>query len=298
MSRHVRALGCALAALLSLPCLVAAQTGPVGTIVLAHGGGATWNSRVADAARSAETGGPMEVAFLEGFGTPDLRLFDAAQRLLDKGVSRIVVVPMFVSSHSNHYDEIRFLTGSMDAIDQATMEHMMNEGNLPIADLGVPVHLAPAIDDSPEAARVLADRARALASDPAREALFLVGHGPNLAEEDAEWMKNLRRIAETVHAQVPFVSVRVGLVRDDAPEEVRRQAVNGIRETIELQHQATGRPVIVVPILISMGDLNRVQLPVDLEGLPITYEGIPLLPHPEMTTWIESRVKQVLGVSQ
>jgi sirohydrochlorin ferrochelatase len=172
------------------------------------------------------------------------------------------------------------------------MDHMMNEGNLPIADLGVPVHLTPAIDDAPEVARVLADRARELAADPAREALFIVGHGPNLAEQDAEWMKNLRTIADTLRATVGFSSVRVGLVRDDAPDEVRRQAVNGIRETIELQHQASGRPVIVVPILISSGDLNQLQLPVDLEGLPITYRGIPLLPHPEMSRWIEARTRE------
>ena len=52
------------------------------------------------------------------------------------------------------------------------------------------------MDDSPAMALVLADRAKALAGgDVSKRALFLVGHGPNSAEDCAAWMSNLRRVA-------------------------------------------------------------------------------------------------------
>lgn len=74
-------------------------------------------------------------------------------------------------------------------------------------------------------------------------------------------MRNLRPIAEAVKATTSFRDVKLGLVRDDAPAEVRAEAVRGIREIIELQHELTGRPVVMVPILVSIGSVSREKLP-------------------------------------
>lgn len=66
-------------------------------------------------------------------------------------------------------------------------------------------------------------------------------------------------------------------------------------ETIALQQALTGKDVVVVPILVSSGTVSRSELPTDLAGLPITYRATPLLPHPAMARWIESRVRGSLG---
>ena len=47
---------------------------------------------------------------------------------------------------------------------------------------------APTAVSAPEVAEVLAARAQALAKDPRAQALFLVGHGPNSAEDYAAWL--------------------------------------------------------------------------------------------------------------
>jgi sirohydrochlorin ferrochelatase len=104
-------------------------------------------------------------------------------------------------------------------------------------------------------------------------------------------MKNLREVAERVRRESGFADVKVGLVRDDAPEAVREEAVRGIRETIQLMHLASGREVVVVPILISSGRVSAEKIPADLAGLPIVYDGTPILPHPAIARWIESRVR-------
>jgi sirohydrochlorin ferrochelatase len=105
-------------------------------------------------------------------------------------------------------------------------------------------------------------------------------------------MKHLRPVADSVKSWTGFRDVRVDLVRDDAPAEVRAEAVRRVRELIELQHLVTGREVIVVPVLVSKGTVSRDKIPQDLAGLPIVYAGEPLLPHDAMARWVESRVQE------
>lgn len=289
MTRRL-AIGLCVAAAIPSAAWPAAGQETVGTLVVAHGANPEWNAPVLATVGQADTRGPVEVAFLMGPAAPERRFQDAVGALVEAGADRVVVVPLLVSSHSGHYEQLRWLVGETDTLAPVMMEHLHHAGiERPTAD--VPVELAPALDDSPDLARVLTDRARALADDPSGRSLFLIGHGPNSAEDHAAWMENLRRVAERVREQAGFADVRVGLVRDDAPEAVRAEAVRGIRETIQLQRAASGRDVVVVPILISSGRVNRAKIPADLEGLPIVYDGTPILPHPAIAQWIESRVR-------
>lgn len=282
------------AALCAAPSTLAAQSaaGSVGTIIIAHGGGPEWNAQVESVAALVNTGGPVEVSYLMGPGAKTHRFQEAAARLVSAGASRIVVVPMLMSSHSGHYEQIRYLAGEVEQLDEAMMHHLHMAG-IERAAVSVPLTVARAIDDSPDAARVLAERALAIADDPASQALFIVGHGPNSAEDNAAWMSNLRPIADSVRAATGFRDVKVGLVRDDAPAAVRAEAVRSVREIIELQHQLTGRDVVVVPALISQGQISREKIPADLAGLPVIYSGEALLPHAGLARWIEARVAGV-----
>jgi sirohydrochlorin cobaltochelatase len=258
------------------------------TIVVAHGGDSLWNAQVLAAASSARTGGPVEVSFLMGPAAKTTRFQDVVQKLAAAGAREITVVPMLVSSHSGHFEQIRYLVGDSVQLDHAMQHHLHMSGiERPVA--GARLRLARAMDDAPQIARVLAERGRALVGNPAGRALMIVGHGPNSAEDYAAWMSNLRIVVDSVRAISGFRDVRVELVRDDAPAAVRAEAVKRTRELIELQHALTRQPVIVVPLLVSKGSISRSKLPQDLAGLPIIYSGDPLLPHPEMVKWIESR---------
>jgi sirohydrochlorin cobaltochelatase len=266
----------------------------VGTIVVAHGGSEEWNAPVLRIAAAAQTGGPVEVSFLMGEGAKDYRFQDAVARLVEKGATRIVVVPLLASSHSGHYEQIRYLAGLTDTLDEVMMHHLHHAG-IERPSVEVPMQVTPALDASLEIATILAERALALAENPREQALFIVGHGPNSAEDHAEWMANLRPIADSIRARTGFRDVKVGLLRDDAPAPVRAEAVRSIREIIQLQHEVTGRDVVVVPLLISKGFISMQKLPNDLKGLPIAYDGEGLLPHPELANWIARRVREAVG---
>lgn len=275
--------------------LVAQPAGRVGTILVAHGGDSTWNAGVLQAAREARTGGPVEVSFLMGAGARTARFQDAVAKLEAAGVAEIVVVPLLVSSHSGHYDQIRYLVGEPVELGE-TMHHHLHMAGIERPSPKVPVRLTKALDDAPEMARILTERALALvkAQDdaPAARALLIVGHGPNSAEDYAAWMRNLRPVADSVKAWTGFRDVRVELVRDDAPAPVRAEAVLRVRELIALQQMVTGKDVIVVPVLVSKGSVSRDKVPNDIKGTPSVYSGDPLLPHAAIARWVEARVRE------
>ena len=258
-------------------------------IVVAHGAEVEWNDRVREIAGLAETGGPVEVAFLMGPEAEARPFQEVVAGLVAGGASEIVVVPLLVSSHSGHYDQLRWLAGEIDSLSGYMAHHLEMAGITRPTD-PARVRLAAALDGAPELADVLADRALALAESPQAQALFLIGHGPNSAEDNARWMANLRSVADRVGRVTGFRDVKLGLVRDDAPAEVRAEAVRAIREMIALQRELTGRPVVVVPILVSEGRVSREKFPADLEGLDVVYSGEPILPHPALARWIARRV--------
>jgi len=263
--------------------------GQVGTIVIAHGAGPDWNAQVEAVVKAAQTGGPVEVSYLMGPGARTHRFQDAAKRLEEAGVREIVVVPLLVSSHSGHFEQIRWLVGATDTLDDVMMHHLHMAG-IERPNISVPMRVTPALDGAEEIAGIVAERALALAEEPATQALFLIGHGPNSAEDYAAWMEDLRPLADRVRELTGFRDVKVGLVQDDAAGPVRAEAVRRIREIITLQHQVTGQPVVVVPVLIGTGQISREKFPADLAGLPIAYDGKGLLPHPALARWIEARV--------
>ncbi|NIR80444.1 MAG: hypothetical protein GWM92_16880 [Gemmatimonadetes bacterium] len=286
------------AALFSAPGYGRAQSAPstAGTLLVAHGGTAEWNAPVLELAERvrAKTGAPVGVAFLMGKYAPEHRFQDVAARLVREGADRLVIVPVLASSHSGHYGQIEYLAGERDALSERMMHHL-HEAGIERPDVVVPITLTPAVDASAEVAGILSDRALALADAPESQALSIVGHGPNEAENYARWMENLRPVADSVAALTGFRDVKLGLLRDDAPDPVRAEAVRRIREIIRLQHDLTGRTVVVVPILISKGYISTRKLPRDLEGLPVAYDGEGLLPHPGVADWVARRVREALS---
>ena len=279
-------------ALCAVPCATLAQNrAQTGTVVIAHGGDSLWNAQVIDAAKAARTGGPVEVSFLMGPAAKASPVQEIVARLERLGVSKIVFVPLLVSSYSGHYEQIRYLAGGPVALDEKMLHHLQMAG-IERPHSSVPIHVTSALDDAPHVARVLTDRALALANGSRGRAVLILGHGPNSAEDYAAWMTSLRTVADSVRLRGGFRDVRVELLRDDAPAPVRAEAVQRARELIDLQHRATGRDVLVVPVLIAKGAISRDKIPHDLAGLPIVYSGEPLLPHIEIVRWIEQSVNE------
>ena len=95
-----------------------AQGEKVGVLVLAHGGSESWNKLVVDATRSTSQKYPVEVAF--GMALPRT-IQEGIDKLESNGVNKIVVVPLFVSSHSFIIRQTEYLLGKRDVLADPPM---------------------------------------------------------------------------------------------------------------------------------------------------------------------------------
>lgn len=260
-----------------------------GVLIVAHGGGADWNRQVIDVSASVRHDGPVGVSFLMGPGASERPFQREVAVLRAAGATRIVVVPFFMSSHSEHMDQLRWLIGRRDALDSTMMHHLHMGGIERPSDMSG-LLLTTALDSAGELSDALTDRARRLADRRSERAVLLLGHGPNGAEDYARWMTALRPVAERVRRGAGYRFASVELVRDDASPIVRAEAVRRIRELVTWLHEATRLPVVVVPALVATGAVSRQTLPRDLHGLPVIYTGDAVLPNPDMARWVERLV--------
>jgi sirohydrochlorin ferrochelatase len=277
-----------LAAVLAIvPALSASAQAPQhGMLLVAHGGGPAWNQQVIDLAAAVRFAGPVRVSFLMGPGASERPFHREVAALRAAGAARIAVVPLFISSHSEHFDQLRYLVGQRDSLDEMMMHHLHMGGiERPANRAGLT--LLSALDSAPELADALAERATALVPDRAHRAVLVLGHGPNRAEDYARWMAALRPVAERVRARAGYRLATVELVRDDAPPMVRAEAVTRVREIVRWLNQITGAPVAVVPALVATGAVSQVTLKRDLEGLPVVYAGDAVLPNLGLARWVE-----------
>lgn len=288
---------------LSLALLVtgaAHASAETGILLLAHGGGAEWNDRVTQLVARVDKTQPTEVAF--GMATR-ANLQAAIDRLVARGVTEIVTVPLFVSSWSSVITSTEYLLGQRAEAPPALaifakMSHGAGghnghgahhgpatdpDGTTPVTS-PVPIRMTPALNDHRVVAEILATRARAVGTDPASEALVIVAHGPTEEADNQKWLADMRSLARQLSASEEYASIDYLTVRDDAPKPIWEKARTELREVVK-KRTAEGRRVIVVPLLISFGGIEK-GLRERLEGLTYTMATSGLMPDDRLAAWV------------
>jgi hemoglobin/transferrin/lactoferrin receptor protein len=277
-------------------------------LLLAHGGAKNWNQAVADAAAEVNRDQPVEVAF----GMAARRnIQEAVDRLIARRVTEIVAVPLFVSPHSSVVRSTEYLLGlrgdaPADLEIFAKMDHGSGAGAhaghaghaaaaAPIVDgttpivSRVPIRMAGALGRHPLVAAILADRARSISEDAAREAVVLVAHGPVPADDNARWLEDLAALAGVVKASTRFKAIEWQTVRDDAPAPIRDEAAAELRARV-VRLAATGDRVLLVPVVISFGGIEN-GIRKRLDGLAYTMPAQGLLPDARIAQWIRESAR-------
>jgi len=247
-----------------------------GVLVIAHGSPSEiWNQPVRDTVAQVCLPYPVELGFLEFVEGETIQ--DAVDRLENQGVDEIIVsVIAFISSYSNHIEEIKYLLGlpyDEDVVDEE--------------ELGPPVEsdaefiLSNAIDDHPLIAQVLCDRVRELSTNPSEEIVVITAHGAETKEDIAKWSENMQSLAARMKWELGVKDVRHSYVFPDVVEWGEPY----LRDVVE-EAMIEGN-VIVIPLMISEGFFTQRYIPMQLEGLNYVYNGKTLSPHPGLARWIE-----------
>jgi hypothetical protein len=147
-----------------------------------------------------------------------------------------------------------------------------------------------ALNDHPIVAEILASRARSISQDATGEALVVVAHGPNEEEDNRRWLADMATLAARIRTNERFASIDYLTLRDDAPKPIRDQATAQLRDVV-LKHSREGRRVLIVPLLISFGGIDK-GLRERLDGLPYAIPDAALMPDDRLVTWVLAVAEQ------
>ncbi len=283
----------------------AASSSQTGVLLMAHGGSKDWNGKVQSVADDVNKQMPTEVAF----GMADRATLQAGiDKLTARGVTEIVAVPLFVSSHSSVIESTKYLLGlrpdaPKELADLAMDHDMPGMGSQKAADSAtptplpqpvkssVPIHMTPALDHHPIVADILSDRAAAIAKDPVHDVIVLVAHGPNDDQENAEWLADMAALAKLIAAHTSYARVDYVTVRDDADAPVRDRATAELRKAAQSADDG-GYHVFIVPLLLSYGGIeNGVRQ--RLDGVDHTFSPQALLPDPRIAQWVLESAREM-----
>jgi len=266
-----------LAALVA-PLARGAEETKAALLLVAHGAKqGPWNERVLAMFEKVEWAGPKGVAFLTP-RTAEESLEAVAQRLDATGVGRIVLVPLLVSSFSEHYEELRYYARAR----QAPPEHYEHE---PL-ETKAAILMAGAMDSDRLLGRILADQVKAASKEPEAESVILIGHGPNAEIDNERWLACLRVQAGFLQYQWGFKHVEVATLRDDAPREVKAAAVADLLGKVK--RLAADSRVLVQPVLISAGHVQS-EIAALLKDQPCTVSASGVANHRLTPEWIRQQ---------
>lgn len=282
----------------------------VGVLVLAHGGSKSeWNEMVMRAAEPLRENHPVQIAF--GMANPHT-MQPALDRLEAAGVDKIVVIPLFISSHSPIIRQTEYLLGLRDSLADPPML-IMHHGNmdhdkphmtaqtrsmgLQPLDFQAQITMTQALDDHPIVARILHERILEMSTDPSKETILIVAHGPNDEADNRKWVQTMDRLADQVRqlqaqsGAAAFKQIFCLTVRDDADQPIYEQAKEHLRSLV-YQAGKDGE-VIVVPLLLASGGIEAGYVE-RLQGLKYRWTGKTLLPHPLISRFLEESVYAAL----
>jgi hemoglobin/transferrin/lactoferrin receptor protein len=285
------------------PAIAQPATSP-GILLLAHGGSKVWNASVGAIVADVNRERPTEVAF--GMATRQ-EIQAAVDRLVARGVTEIVAVPLFVSSHSSVIRSTEYLLGlradaPADLALFAKMHHGAGghrhgdaaapavDGTRPIVS-PVPIRMTGALGAHPIVADILIDRAAVASTDAAHEVVILVAHGPVPDDDNNRWLADLATLGARIKSVARYKGVEWQTVRDDAPEPIRGQAATELRDRVT-RISSAGDRALIVPVLISFGGIEA-GLRKRLDGLQYAMATQGLLPDPRLAEWVRTVARAV-----
>lgn len=291
MNRSILNLLAALAVLLGLATPATAQPADdYGVLVMAHGGGPTWNGEVEAMLAPLRRDYKLEIAF----GMADATTMDAAVRRLEaQGVRRIGVVRLFISGDSWRERTEQIFGLRPGAPPRPAEDHSAHGGHsMALWRIESAARFAlsgEGLADATEMGGVLADRVRTLSRDPARESVLILAHGPEDDAENERWLHLIGERAASVRALGNFRTVEVQSLREDWPE--KRAASEARIRAFAAQAAADGGQLIVIPYRVSgFGPYARV-----LEGVTYQADRRGLVPSAQVEAWVRRQAETLRG---
>lgn len=285
------ALGAALA-VAARPAFAQTRASDFGVLVMAHGGGPTWNREVETMLAPLRSDYRLEIAF----GMAEVAsLQDGVRKLEAQGARRIAIVRLFISGESWYERTEQILGIRPGAEPQPAADPHAAHGAHGAHDMAlwrIDTKAAFALTtqglaDAPEIGDLLAERASALSRNPQSESVLIVAHGAGDDGENRRWLAQIDARAEAVRKAAPFKRVQAETLREDWPDK-RAASEARIRAFVEEANRNGGRAIVIPFRVAGFGPYEEV-----LQGLPYASDGKALLPSAEVADWVRRQAEEL-----
>ncbi len=273
---------------------------PYGVLLLAYDTSGAWRTELIYI-RSQLKGVAVESVESAADGVAIQRGLD---RLKRQHVSKVVAVPLELVSESPLMDQLRYLFGvrlepASDRPDAARppMNPVQGKHKTALVFTGkgpkrlkskAELVFTETIDKFPVLADILADRAKTLARDPAKEAVVLVGLAPRSDESLETWKAAAGGIAESVRVKGGFREAAIIWVRDGT--RAGQQDKDRAENKATLRRLITAGGVNAIPLAPDGRRIGRL-LQRQLGTSGYRWNGKGLIGDPRLTEWIIAATK-------
>lgn len=246
-----------------------------GVLVIAHGSrDPQWIQWIEQAVEGTDIHLPIEIGFLEPVKHKSIKV--GIHRLEQRGIQRIIVLPLFVTAGSTHITEIKYALGLIPKPTGIQME------SVPVPRKSEIIWCSP-LEDHRIVKDILADRVGELIQNPREELLFLIGHGSDKPGFHEHWENFLQNLSIHLKKRFGFKGVSYATLH---PDTINKRAY-----ALSKRNR-----LIVLPIFLSEGYFTKWVIPHKLKDLHCIYNGKAFLPHRLISKWIhESASKCIPG---
>jgi sirohydrochlorin cobaltochelatase len=241
-----------------------------GILIIAHGSkDSRWVKDIEQTRIAVECSIPLEISFLDHVSGRTIA--DGVYHLEQQGVSKLLIIPLFITMGSTHLHEIQYALG--------IVEELRIDSRIRKIHTRAQISWSPPLEDHPIVLEILAQRIDVLTSSPTQEVLLLIAHGSEHSGFHERWNVLLRTLIIKLRERYGFLAASYATLH---PDNVRIRA-----NSLSRKHK-----MIVVPLFISEGYFTRTLIRSKLEGLSYVYDGRTLLPDERISRWIHLSIKQ------
>lgn len=281
----------------------------IGVLIVTHGGTLSeeWGELFLNAIHDAAIPLPTRVAWMvKGkFAIPTLsarvrslvegNLSEALASFESEKLNKIVAVPFYLFSYGQEQDRVKYILGIKPIPEGGTGLPGFDRSQ--ILKHKAKIVMTPGMDNHQLIVEILLERAMELSRNPESDAILIIAKRPG-AEILSKNKTDMSVLANKLKEQGKFKEVRFGFIlevkRTYLPDSIGNEEVKNIKDTIALLKTKVEGNVIVLPLFMSDGVMNRVEIPKIIEGLGCLYNPKALLPHINVSRWIKKVVEEGL----
>ena len=207
--------------------------------------------------------------------------------LVEAGAHDIIVIPVVSTRHNTMLRQWEYIFSRQATAEYATVPQVATHAR---------VHFLQPLEDHPLVGETLVEYAAEISSNPAREEVIIVAHGPVFEPDNQKQLAMLQRLADYVAERSKYVGVGAVTLQDDATLEIRKANVEALRKRV-IDAGARGNEVLIITNLLGTRIVQS-QLRKDLRGLQYRFNSKGLIQHDNFIRWIELSVNETIATSR